>query len=88
MKKFKLNKKQIAILKSYLRAVLGAAVAMGIALITDLSPQYAVLIGAIAAPAIKWADKAEAEFGLVSDRAAGEIDKLLKADTKSAKKTK
>jgi hypothetical protein len=64
----KLNKKQIAILKSYLRAVLGAGIAMGIALITDLSPQYAVLIGAIAAPAVKWADKAEAEFGRVLDK--------------------
>lgn len=63
----KLNKKQIAVLKSYLRAVLGAAVAMGIALLTDLRPEYAVLIGAIAAPAIKWADKAESEFGLISD---------------------
>jgi hypothetical protein len=41
---------------------------MGIALITDLSPQYAVLIGAVAAPAIKWADKTEEEFGLVLDK--------------------
>jgi hypothetical protein len=40
---------------------------MGIALLTDLSPQYAVLLGAVAAPAIKWADKTEAEFGRVLD---------------------
>jgi hypothetical protein len=83
----KLNKKQIAIIKTYLRAVLGAAIAMGIALITDLSPQYAVLIGAIAAPLIKWADRAETEFGLVSDDAAKEIDKLAKASVKKAKKS-
>jgi hypothetical protein len=65
--KIKITKKHKAILKSYIRAVAGAAVAMGIALIADLSPQYAVLIGAVAAPAIKWADKTEAEFGRVLD---------------------
>ncbi len=65
--KLKLSKKHKAILKSYIRAVTGAAVAMGIALLTDLAPQYAVLLGAIAAPAIKWADKTEAEFGRVLD---------------------
>jgi hypothetical protein len=68
MKKLKLTKKHKAVIKSYIRAIAGAAVAMGIALITDLSPQYAVLIGAVAAPAIKWADKTEAEFGLVLDK--------------------
>jgi hypothetical protein len=64
----KLSKKQKAVIKSYIRAVAGAAVAMGIALLTDLAPQYAVLLGAVAAPAIKWADKTEAEFGLVLDK--------------------
>ena len=65
--KIKLTDKHKAILKSYIRAIAGAAVAMGIALITDIAPQYAVLIGAVAAPAIKWADKTEAEFGRVLD---------------------
>jgi hypothetical protein len=65
--KIKITDKHKAILKSYIRAVAGAAVAMAIALIADLSPQYAVLIGAVAAPAIKWADKTEAEFGRVLD---------------------
>jgi hypothetical protein len=63
--KLKLSKKHKAVLKSYIRAVAGAAVAMGITLLTDLAPHYAVLIGAIAAPAIKWADKTETEFGMV-----------------------
>lgn len=66
--KLKLSKKHKAIAKSYIRAIAGAAVAMGIALLTDLAPQYAVLLGAVAAPAIKWADKTEAEFGLVLDK--------------------
>ena len=64
MKSFKLSKKQIAAIKSYLRAVLASAIVMGIALLTDLAPQYAVLIGAVAAPAAKRADKSEKEFGL------------------------
>ena len=66
--KLKITKKQKAVLKSYIRAIAGAAVAMGIALLTDLAPQYAVLLGAIAAPAIKWADKTEIEFGRVLDK--------------------
>jgi hypothetical protein len=66
--KLKLSKKHKAVLKSYIRAVAGAAVAMGIALLTDMAPQYAVLLGAIAAPAIKWADKTEAEFGMVLEK--------------------
>ena len=66
--KLKINKKHKAVIKSYIRAVAGAAVAMGIALLTDMAPQYAVLLGAVAAPAIKWADKTEEEFGLVLDK--------------------
>jgi len=66
--KLKLSKKHKAVLKSYIRAVAGAAVAMGIALLTDLAPHYAVLIGAVAAPAIKWADKTEEEFGMVLEK--------------------
>ncbi len=66
--KLKLSKKHKAVLKSYIRAVAGAAVAMGIALLTDLAPQYAVLLGAVAAPAIKWADKTEEEFGRVLEK--------------------
>ena len=66
--KLKLSKKHKAVLKSYIRAVAGAAVAMGITLLTDLAPHYAVLIGAIAAPAIKWADKTEEEFGMVLEK--------------------
>ena len=49
--------------KSYGRAVLASAVTMGVALATDMAPEYAILIGSLAAPAVKWADKAEKEFG-------------------------
>lgn len=54
-----------AFIKSYLRAVLASAVTTALALATDIAPEYAVLIGAIAAPLVKWADKSEKEFGLV-----------------------
>ena len=64
--KFKISAKHKAIFKSYLRAVLASAVTTGLALIFDMAPEYAVLIGAIAAPLVKWADKAEKEYGRVS----------------------
>lgn len=58
--------KTIAAFKSYARAVLASAVTMAIALAADLAPQYAILIGSIAGPAAKWADKTEQEYGLGS----------------------
>jgi hypothetical protein len=61
----KLKSKEFkAAFKSYLRAVLASAVTMGIALITDMAPEYAILIGGITAPLVKWADRTEKEFGL------------------------
>lgn len=80
MKKLKKLKKKIskpefkAAVKSYLRAVLASAVTMGLALLTDLAPEYAVLIGGLTAPVVKWADRAEVEFGLKFDKAAGPIE--------------
>ena len=41
---------------------------MGIATASNVAPQYAVLIGAIAAPLAKWADKAEKEYGVGSEK--------------------
>jgi len=58
-----------AAFKSYLRAVLASAVTMGIALLTDMAPEYAILIGGLTAPAVKWADRTEEEFGLKYDEA-------------------
>ncbi len=40
---------------------------MGLALAADLAPEYAILIGSIAAPLAKWADKTEKEYGLGSE---------------------
>ena len=63
LNKFK-SKEFKAAFKSYLRAVLASAVTMGIALLTDMAPEYAILIGGLTAPAVKWADRAEQEYGL------------------------
>jgi hypothetical protein len=67
-KKFK-SKEFKAAFKSYLRAVLASAATMAIALATDVAPEYAILIGGLTAPLVKWADKAEAEFGRKYDAA-------------------
>lgn len=49
--------------KDYALAVAASAVTMGIALLLDFAPEYAVLIGAITAPAAKWADKNSKDYG-------------------------
>lgn len=67
----KLKSKEFkAAAKSYLRAVLASAATMGIALATDIAPEYAVLIGGLTAPVVKWADRAEADFGRKFDEIA------------------
>lgn len=63
MKKIVVSEKVQKAIKSYLRAVAASAIVMGVALVTDMAPQYAILIGAIAGPALKWADKSEKDFG-------------------------
>lgn len=69
--KKKLQSKEFkAAFKSYLRAVLASAATMGIALVTDIAPEYAVLIGGLTAPVVKWADRAETDFGRKFDEAA------------------
>jgi len=58
------SKKTKAAVKSYLRAVLASAITLGLALAVDLAPEYAILIGSVAGPLAKWADKTEKEYGL------------------------
>lgn len=63
MNKFKLSNKQMKAIKDYGLAVVAAAVTMGVALVTDMAPQYAVIIGALAAPLTKWASKNSKDYG-------------------------
>ena len=60
----KLNTKQKKAFKDYGLAVLASAVTMGVALLTDMAPQYAIIIGALAAPATKWASKNSKDYGV------------------------
>jgi hypothetical protein len=60
----KLNTKQKKALKDYGLAVLASAVTMGVALLADMAPQYAIIIGALAAPATKWANKNSKDYGV------------------------
>ncbi len=66
MSKF-IGPKEIAAFKSYLRAILASAITMGVALLTNMKPEYAVLIGALAGPLAKWADKNENAYGIGSE---------------------
>ena len=63
MKKFKLSKKAKNALYDYLVAVAAAAISMAIALLMDLNPEQAILIGALTAPAANWANKHKKEYG-------------------------
>ena len=58
-----LSAKQTKALKSYLRAVAAVAVFAGVQFATYLAPQYTMVIAALVAPAIKWADKNDKDFG-------------------------
>ncbi len=60
----KINDKQKKALKDYGLAVLASAVSMGVALLTDMAPQYAIIIGAVAAPLTKWASKNSKDYGI------------------------
>ena len=60
----KISDKQKKAIKDYGLAVAASAVTMGVALLTDMAPQYAVIIGAIAAPVIKWASKNSKYYGV------------------------
>lgn len=62
MKKFltPTNKKVIV---DYCLAVAASAVTMAIALLINMKPEYAILIGAVTAPATKWASKHSKDYG-------------------------
>jgi len=60
----KLQKKHKAAIKSYLRAVAASGITVALAIVGDVKPEYAVLLGAIIAPIIKAIDPKEVEFGV------------------------
>jgi hypothetical protein len=63
----KLSKKHKAVIKSYLRAVAASAITTALAIVVDIHPAYATLLGALVAPLAKAIDPSsgkEADYGL------------------------
>lgn len=57
----KLTKKHKAAIKSYLRAVAASGITVALAIVGDIKPEYAVLLGALIAPFIKAIDPTSGE---------------------------
>ena len=49
--------------KDYCLAVVASGLTLGVSFLLDFAPEYAVLIGAITAPALRWADKNSPQYG-------------------------
>ena len=62
----KVSPKAIKVLKDYGLAVVASAITIGVALASELEPHYAVLIGSLAGPLLKWADKNSKDYGVGS----------------------
>jgi 5,10-methylenetetrahydrofolate reductase len=63
----KLTNKQKSAIKSYLRAVAASGITVALAIVGDIKPEYAVMLGALIAPLIKAIDPTsgkEADYGL------------------------
>lgn len=54
--------------KSYLRSVGVATVTVLLALVADIKPEYAILLGSIAAPIFKWIDPTYKSYGVNADK--------------------
>jgi hypothetical protein len=84
-----MNKKVKAMLASYLRSFLAAALAAGSIAGWDLKAVIAGGLSAVIPVALRAANPNDAAFGIVADVTKVELDKLVKASTKKAvKKTK
>jgi hypothetical protein len=63
----KLTKKHKAAIKSYLRAVAASGITVLLAIVADIRPEYAILLGSIVAPVAKAIDPSsgkEADYGV------------------------
>lgn len=54
--------------KSYLRSVGVATVTVLLALVADIKPEYAILLGSVAAPIFKWIDPTYKSYGVNADK--------------------
>ena len=62
----KISPKAIKALKDYGLAVAASAITMAVALLSEMEPHYAVIIGSLAGPLLKWADKNSKDYGIGS----------------------
>jgi hypothetical protein len=53
--------------KSYLRSIGVATITVLLALVADIKPEYAILLGSIAAPIFKWIDPTYKSYGVNAD---------------------
>jgi 5,10-methylenetetrahydrofolate reductase len=63
----KLTNKQKSAIKSYLRAVAASGITVALAIVGDIKPEYAILLGSLIAPLIKAIDPTsgkEADYGI------------------------
>ena len=63
----KLKPKHKAAIKSYLRAVFASGITVILAIVADMRPEYAILLGSVIAPIVKSIDPKEKEFGIGSN---------------------
>lgn len=59
----KITKNTKNALKSYLKAVAISAITLGLALVADIRPEYAVLASALVAPVVKYLDPTDEQIG-------------------------
>lgn len=72
-------------LKSYIRAVAASAVVLVLALVADIRPELAVLLGAVLAPLAKWFDPSETDFGIIAQKSMEDIKKVAKRSPRKKK---
>ena len=58
----KITKNTKNALKSYLKAVAISAITLGLALVADIRPEYAVLASALVAPVVKYLDPTDEQI--------------------------
>jgi uncharacterized membrane protein YfbV (UPF0208 family) len=59
----KITKSTKNAIKSYLKAVAVSAITLGLALVADIRPEYAVLAAALVAPIVKYLDPQDEQVG-------------------------
>jgi hypothetical protein len=84
-----LSKENLAIIQSYGRSFLGAAIALYLAGVTDPYLYLNALVAALAPVAIRYFNKNDIAFGKISgnstpDEVAAEVTKAVKTATKKA----